>query len=584
MKKITWVIGFGCLVGSFTFLNCDLHHSSDCFYEKPNRVHNVSNSDFDTGYFYQSAPIEGKTQVLENFLLPNDAGNRETNTELRMPSQPPDPFEGDTFVSNKNYLSAYYSHLHRNMPLNILGICGYTGISMLLSFYDSYWNDDFIAEQYDSDYSKIKSTDLYSSLTSKYESPGVWNNIDYSYPSVTDLKNEIIASGITDPESTAFKEALDRKVMGEVYEQIDDGTFLGKLFEIGIENGSIKPHFIESEYHVANEGYVEGIGVNYDIMNSVLSDYINDNENLRGKVSIVTSKLNNDSSSEKNRIRSEIVEIVKTGRPVLMGGNGYSDSNHNGVQDKDEQSFGHVVVAYEYDEVNDILYGNMGWRSSAHSHRNLDDYFNIQMSDYWTLNISSSLPKNRTNNYIFRDKNAYYAPGINELYNLITPKDYDFLESYGDANISIDKTITLPDTGETFDSNRLRCGYIEQECINLSTKRYSPGLAYLEYTFDKDIYQIEVDLSWWSPSEKVYSFDSDYRIEYLLSSGIYFEAFDLWRDINLSTNRASPSKVIVEFPKGIRAFRFYGLASNPVNDRNKGRLSIFDMVVKYDHE
>lgn len=131
------------------------------------------------------------------------------------------------------------------MTLNVLGICGYTGISMFLSFYDSYWNDDFIPEQYDSDYSKIKSNQLYSKLTYEYESPGVFNNIDYTYPNINDLKNEIIKSGIIDTESIEFKEALDRKVMGEVYKQIDDGTFLGKLFEIGIANGSIKPHLLK---------------------------------------------------------------------------------------------------------------------------------------------------------------------------------------------------------------------------------------------------------------------------------------------------------------------------------------------------
>ena len=579
MKNIRILIGIGLLISCQNYSNCKLENASDYVHEKPNIAHRELNDDFDTGYFYQTEPIAGETQIAENFLPSNKQIN-ENDISLRT-SQPSDPFEGDTFVSNKSYLSAYYSHLHENMPLNRLGICGYTGISMFLSFYDSYWSDDFIPEQYDSNNTEISSTQLYSNSTYEYESPGVWNNIDWTYPSVDDLKNEIIESGITDTESTEFKEALDRKVMGEVYEQIDDETFLGKLFEIGIENGSIKPHFIESEYHVANEGYVDGIGVNNDIMNSVLTDYVEDNDYLRGKVSIVTSKINNSSTSEKNRIRSEIVEIVKTGRPVLMGGNGYTDSNNNGIQDKDEPTFGHVVVAYEYDEKYDILYGNMGWSSAAQAHRNLDEYFNIQMSDYWALNISSALPRTRTDNYIFTDKNSYYAPGLNAIYNIIRPQDYGFPESYGEATTSINKTVTLPSTGETFETERLRCGYIEQECINISTKRYSPGLAYLEYTFDKDIYQIEVDLSWWSSSEKVYSNDSNYRIEYLLSSSIYFEVFDLWDDVTLSTNRNSPTTITIGFPQGIRTFRFYGLASNPTNDRNKGRLSIFDMVVRY---
>ncbi len=579
MKNIKILIGTGLLFSCLNYSNCRFENKNDFFYEKPNIARHESNNDFDTGYFYQTEQLDGEIQIAENFL-PLSEQNNENNSVLRMP-QPTDPFEGDTFISNKTYLSAYYSHLHKNMPFNRLGICGYTGISMFLSFYDSYWDDDFIPEQYDSNISKISSDQLYSNSTYEYESPGVWNNIDRTYPSVDVLKNEIIKSGITDTTSTEFKEALDRKVMGEVYKQIDDKTFLGKLFEIGIENGSIKPHFIESEYHVANEGYVDGIGVNNKIMNSVLSDYIDDNDSLRGKVSIVTSKMNDDSESEKNRIRSEIVEIVKSGRPVLMGGNGYTDSNGNGVKDKDEGAFGHVVVAYEYDDKNDILYGNMGWSSPNQAHRNLDEYFNIQMSDYWSLNISSALPRGRTDNYIFTDKNSYYTPGLNQIYNIISPKDYGFPESYGEATTAINKTITLQNTGEVFETKRLRCGYIEQECVNLSTKRYSPGLAYLEYTFDKDVYQIEVDLSWWSSNEKVYSYDSNYRIEYLITESVYFEVCDLWKDVSLSTSRNSPTKVTIGFPRNVKTFRFYGLASNPTNDRNKGRLSIFDMVVKY---
>lgn len=460
---------------------------------------------------------------------------------------------------------------------------------MFLSFYDSYWNDNFIIDKYDSNVTNISSTLLNSSSTSAYQSPGVRNDITWDSNTIGSLKKQIKDSGITDEKSDAFKEALDRKIMAEVYSQIDNGTFLGKLFDIAIKNGSIKPRFVEGEYHVANEGYLGGIGVNNIIMNSVLSDYINDNYNLNGKVKLITSKLNNDTITEKRRIRNEIIEIVKTGRPVLMGGNGYKDKNGNGIRDtypkmsngdddpRNEGSFGHVVVAYDYDENTDTLYGNMGWNSSNQSHINLDQYFNIQFSDYWALNISL-IKKDRTNNYIFTDKNSYYSPGLNYLYNTINPVDYKFSQSYNNEKIT--NNVTLKNTNETFITNRLRCGYIEGECINISTRRVSPGLSYLEYTFDKNIQQIEVDLSWWSKNERVNEFNSNYRIEYLTSDGIYFEIVDLW-DLSLSWDRTKPTKVTVTFPSNVKTFRFYGLSSNPINDRNKGRLSIFDMTVIY---
>lgn len=459
---------------------------------------------------------------------------------------------------------------------------------MFFSYYDTYWNDTFVPDQYDSDETKIKSSQLYATSNYAYESPGV-RNLRMT-ETIGALKTKIKNSGITDETSTEFKEALDRAIMDVVYKQIDGTSFLGKLFEIGIANGSIKPHFVENEYHVANEGYIDGIGVNNTIMNNVISDYITGNHNLNGKVSVVTSKLNNSSESEKSRIRSEIIELVKSGRPVLMGGNGYSDKNGNGVQDtypkladgtsdpRNEGSYGHVVVAYDYDEENDILYGNMGWSSASNSHYNLDNFFNIKMSDYWTLNISSKLPKKRTNNYIYTDKTAFYSPGLNTLYNVVTPQDYGFKDAYENANI--EKKVTLSNTNETFITNRYRCGFIQGEAINISTKRVSPGLAYLEYKFDKPIRKIEVDLSWWSYKEKVYSSNSNYRIEYLVAQNLYFASVDLW-SVNLSTDRQNPTKVVVSFPNGVDTFRFYGLTNSPVNDRNKGRLSIFDLVVEY---
>lgn len=543
-------------------------------------------SNFDTGTFYQIQPGIDDEYIEE---YNSNTGSKINNLRSQY-VVPTDPFEGDTYVPNKSFLTTYYSHLKQNMPNNSLGICGYTAISMFFSYYDTYWNDLFIPEQYDSTETIINSSLLYATSTYAYESPGV-RNLEMT-ETIDTLKLKIKNSGITDEESIEFKEALDRAVMGEVYRQIDGGSFVGRLFEIGIANGSIKPHYVENEYHVANEGYVDGIGVDNDVMNNVISDYITGNSNLVDKVSVVTSKMNGESISEKNRVRSEIVQLVKSGRPVLMGGNGYTDKNNNGIRDeypnlsngeedpRNEGSFGHVVVAYDYDESNDILYGNMGWSHGSQSHRNLDEYFNIQMSDYWTLKISSELPKNRTNNYIYSDKTSFYSPGLNQIYNIIKPQDYGFGDAY--VNEIIEKDVLLSKTNETFITNRYRCGFIQGESINISTKRVNPGVAYLEYTFNKTIKRIEVDLAWWSSNEKVNSLNSNYSIELLIDPNVYFSPVDLWSDVNVSNDRNNPTKVIIYFPSGINTFRIYGETNSPINDRNKGRLSIFDLVVEYD--
>ena len=321
-------------------------------------------------------------------------------------------------------------------------------------------------------------------------------------------------------------------------------------------------------------------------MNGILNGYINSNNSIKNRVSIITSELKNDSQNEKVRIRSEIINIVKSGRPVLMGGNGYDDKNHNGVQDltnnpnTNEGTFGHVVVAYDYDEANDILYGNMGWSDKYQVHRNLDEFFNIQMSDYWTIKILN-IPVDRPNNYIFTDKHAYYSPYYDSIYNIMTAIHHGFAPSYGPANSSISQNVVIPYSMDTIYTTRQRCGLIEGKCVNLSPKQYAPGISFLEYTFDKDVKRFEVGLSWWSKNEMVGVTNSTYVIEYSSNGIDYVTAVDLWRDVTLPKDKNSPKQVIISFPRNVRKIRYFSKSFSPINDRNKGRLSIHKTLIEY---
>ena len=48
-----------------------------------------------------------------------------------------------------NFATYYFSRLTQNYGNNVKGSCGYVALGMLLSFYDTYWNDNIIPEQYD---------------------------------------------------------------------------------------------------------------------------------------------------------------------------------------------------------------------------------------------------------------------------------------------------------------------------------------------------------------------------------------------------------------------------------------------------
>ncbi len=71
-------------------------------------------------------------------------------------------------TSYDNFMTAYFDNLTYNIGVNYKGSCGYVAIAMLLSYYDTYWNDNIIPEQYD-----IASIGTSSDTISRRNSPGV---------------------------------------------------------------------------------------------------------------------------------------------------------------------------------------------------------------------------------------------------------------------------------------------------------------------------------------------------------------------------------------------------------------------------
>lgn len=78
--------------------------------------------------------------------------------------------------SNKDYkytfsvnptMSKYFKNLNKCIGKNLNGSCGYVALGMLLSYYDTFYNDDTIAEQYDYQITPSSMEELVN------ESPGV---------------------------------------------------------------------------------------------------------------------------------------------------------------------------------------------------------------------------------------------------------------------------------------------------------------------------------------------------------------------------------------------------------------------------
>ena len=178
-----------------------------------------------------------------------------------------------------------------------------------------------------------------------------------------------------------------------------------------------------------------------------------------------------------------------------------------------------------------------------------------------------------------KDAAVYYAtpltlPGYNgaitrEKY-VVSQSDYNFEQQY----FFEPKTASHNIDGLFFTTDRLRCGYIEEEYINLSAKRSGAGTAYLEFTFDKKIYQMNTILTFWSAKELFLITDSAY-VQYMNEDGAWETSFDLLNNNNpLPTDRNNPKSYEFIFAKGTNKIRFYSHTDYTNSSRNKGRICI----------
>ena len=82
---------------------------------------------------------------------------------------------GPTYTSSRD---RYFSELEDNIPINAIGSCSYVAMSLMLSYYDVYWNDNFVPEKYEQniDYT-TSSSDGYSAIRTETQLfTDMWND------------------------------------------------------------------------------------------------------------------------------------------------------------------------------------------------------------------------------------------------------------------------------------------------------------------------------------------------------------------------------------------------------------------------
>lgn len=221
-----------------------------------------------------------------------------------------------------NFPNQYFRNLSYH-GINKRGSCAYVAIGMFLSYYDTYWNDNIIPEQYDR-----QSYLLNKEYNGYINSPGIYDEVstDTSVYS-NDLSYEAYMLSQQDTNFHAYLLSLG-KAMG--------------YFGIGIEGS---------------------FGLSLANMNNLLNRYFeihpaaNSNNFTYSYVNHV-----DDSGIYTESMLEDIKTYVTLGNIVIVAIEG-NDTIEN-------KRVAHAIVAYDYDESSDTLYGHFGW-NSAYNHTNI---------------------------------------------------------------------------------------------------------------------------------------------------------------------------------------------------------------------
>lgn len=197
---------------------------------------------------------------------------------------------------------------------------------------------------------------------------------------------------------------------------------------------------------------------------------------------------------------------------------------------------------------------------------------------YYYVTVSASATEHISTGPYYSETYAFANPVESLQTTLIRPSAYGFPESYGTNTGVTTATHTLG--SHTLITSRVRCGYIENQYVNLSARKQNVGEAYLEYQFDTPVYRFDANLSFWSDSEYLSATDSTAVIQYKNADGEWVTVVDLL-DGTLPTDRTQQKTYTAIFPEGATNFRIY-VSTRKIGTHNKGRISIGNVVLYYE--
>lgn len=293
--------------------------------------------------------------------------------------------DSETYI-DYTYASYYFNNLRENFGNNVFGSCGYVSIGMLLSFYDSYWDDSFISNTYD----------INSTFTAT-EQPLADFYLIPSYAESPGIKFE--SSSLFGDSNISIEDYLN------IASQNQNTYFQFKLFDLA------KEYFGE----VKLDGAEGSLGLDSQDIFDLLDYYIHNHKGFSDD----EVKVNLYRTSSDSTMKSNIIGNIQNGNPVIL------------VVKQPNTSKAHSVIAYDYNASNGEIYVHTGWKDETSgvslTHVSLSDLGYTEIVNEISLDVSSS--KNLGQKYFTQS-----GEGINSS-TFIFPREVELISgNYADMN------------------------------------------------------------------------------------------------------------------------------------------------------
>lgn len=213
--------------------------------------------------------------------------------------------------------------------------------------------------------------------------------------------------------------------------------------------------------------------------------------------------------------------------------------------------------------------------------------YNDDSGDVLNFSITYSLRKNQTiylrvHGFGWNATGAFtpmvmFDSPLEEINQIIRPADLGYKNVY--VNEVTTDTIEL-ENGFSFNTERYRCGYINNQYLALSAKRKDLDSAWVELDFNKNLNSIDFYIGLWSNEEYINSSNAYILFQYSTTDGKWVDGIEF--DLNtISKNKDSLDHFTYTFTSNVTKVRFY-VHTNQVNyEKNKGRVVIGDISIAY---